>query len=294
MDLLTDLFKYALSRYYPDNTHTIEDTVYLSKKENYNNWFNSVYINGKWYIADETLDGIIDTVGRNISEVFLLYRVDTANEYGYGVGVVLKDFKKNHLVEGVIDEAFPDDATPFTLSGFKELGNGVYIGGQVFYGKLPKTIKVSAPEIVDSKNYTKYNSVPARTYNLFEGDTTNIESYFNQMSSDRFLNEYPNIVPDFDFSYKFDTVKRQEDELIDVNALYFKSNFEGVLVIISNEEGKEDVRMNIPANEVYMVHPVSEVLDCYFEFEDGLKIYFNANVTDGSSWKKINKYIIDY
>ena len=132
MDLLTDLFKYALSRYYPDNTHTIEDTVYLSKKENYNNWFNSVYINGKWYIADETLDGIIDTVGRNISEVFLLYRVDTANEYGYGVGVVLKDFKKNHLVEGVIDEAFPDDATPFTLSGFKELSYCLFILTKAF------------------------------------------------------------------------------------------------------------------------------------------------------------------
>lgn len=293
MTLLADLFKFALNRYYPHNTHTIDGTVYLSKNDNYNNWFNSIYINGKWYISED-LSGIVNIVDRSIEQVFLLYDTDTANEYHYGVGIVLKNFRKNHTVDGILDETDVDESTPFVLSSFRDIGSNLMIGGQIFCMKSPESIKLSAPQVINNKTYTQYNAVSSVYYNLFDYENPDFDNSFHKMRYDRFMSNYNEIVSNIELSMKLVKVSSEnpDDNLNSGNLLIFKSNGKGNLLIVT-EEGSENISVE-EDEETNIPYIGDGKLDCVFEYSSGLKIMFCIDDDEEFDWKKVNKYIIDY
>ena len=287
MSVLVDLFKYALGRYYPENPQLIDDTAYPSKKEKYNEWFNSVYVNGTWYIG-EKLDDVLLEVKRSIVEVFVLYDLNAQNEFKYGVGLVLKNFQKKQKVNGILNENNTNDSSPFILTDFKDIGEEMMIGGQLFYYKMPNSIKVSSDmEILD---YVKYDEVGSKTYQKFNYPVVGYNDSFNIMEYSRFMNNYKQVMDNVEILIK---VEHFNNFLI---RLWFKSSKKGKITIDTRTAPYISMEKQVNGGEeqYFEYYMIKGMMGFTFEYENGMKIYFENTDKSPHDWKSIGRYIIDY
>lgn len=157
---ILSLFKLALQHFYPKKHQEIDNVQYKSKKEMYEEWFDSSYINGSWYIGEE-LPPVISTIERSIDTIF--YMIDT--EYRYYLGFKINCFKSNQIVKVTIK--IVKDGNHFTYDYnaklFEKDKNYVYLelDDEITPSNI-KRISLEADEVIE--NHIKYSAVSKKNF----------------------------------------------------------------------------------------------------------------------------------
>lgn len=102
------LLKLALKYFYPNKHYTIDDKEYKSKKEIYEEWFNSNYINGSWYIGED-IDPIVATITRSIDDYYYIIK-DT---YRYNLGFRTNHFTKNQVINVTVNATINENTLDY-------------------------------------------------------------------------------------------------------------------------------------------------------------------------------------
>ena len=278
--ILKDLLEYALTRFYPKNRQKLNNIVYPSKVEMYDEWFNNVYVNGSWYIGVEDEDIGLSSSQRSLIKVFLLYTNENI-EYKYGVGVIVNGFLKNHNMSCIINN---DDDYTFNLTDFTKINNTTdyRLAGGLFYEDNISLIRLKADEVIS--DYVKYNSIPVSDYYCYDWEDENLNLTFNKMEYTRFTRDYYDIVKDIDV--KFKVSGNQLFVKQDNNVLTVKS-----LTLRIGDDNQEE--LTNPVDNMFSCNINYQYCDCILEYVNGLKLIFKLKIRD-MDWMDLTDYIIDY